>query len=481
MAWRFHLQSLPDRAWIDRDVPLQGGQVSEAVSAPASISGYLPAGYANRDDVKEWGALLVAEQDGRDPIAAIIDTVTTEGDRLKVEAGGFSMYPKDMPWIDADYSGIQVDPLDIIRMIWASLQAKPGGDLGVVLDATTSATQLGTPEDPKLTAAKAGVAAATTAEASAKAAYTAAAKSKESARAALLAAAGRPVSGLVLNQDSAPSGTRRSTKNLWLDKNDGNKGYVWDGKKWALQTVTSQATINARLSDLNAATANADAANKSWASRKKELSAAKSKKSAISGGEAQPFTLSWWETHDLGSVVDDLVKNTPFDYRESSAWSGDDITHRLELGEPTLGGRRPDLRFEIGVNVTAPPPLQERDYASEVLVLGAGEGRAMVRATASGNPGRLRRAVVVQHKGYGRASSAARRARLEVSERSAAWVFNSLDVIDHKLAPYGSFRPGDVIYVTGDAGWAQIDSWVRVLELNTDCTTGAINLRVEAT
>jgi len=52
MSWRFHLLTLPDRVWVDRDVPLQGGQVAEAVNGPAAISGYLPAGYANRAAVK---------------------------------------------------------------------------------------------------------------------------------------------------------------------------------------------------------------------------------------------------------------------------------------------------------------------------------------------------------------------------------------------------------------------------------------------
>jgi hypothetical protein len=52
--------------------------------------------------------------------------------------------------------------------------------------------------------------------------------------------------------------------------------------------------------------------------------------------------------------------------------------------------------------------------------------------------------------------------------------------VDHELAPYGSFKPGDMMYVTGDAGWAQLDTWVRILELTTDCTTGNINLKVEA-
>ena len=478
MSWRFHLLTLPDRVWVDRDVPLQGGQVAEAVNGPAAISGYLPAGYANRASVKEWGALLVAEQAGRDPVACIIDAVTTDGPRLKVEAGGFSMYPTGMPWTDADYAGIKVDPMDLARMIWASLQSKPGGNLGVVLDDTTSDVKLGIPEDPKLTAAKAGVAAATSAEASAKAAYNTAAAGQNAAKVDLLASAGKPSTGLVIWQDSAPSGDKRNAKNLWIDKNDLNKAYGWNGKKWVL-TGTNQATINTKLATYN--NSSPAGAKTLWDARKKELSAAKSKQSAISGGEAAPFTLTWWETHDLGSVIDDLAKNTPFDYRERSSWSGEDITHRLELGVPALGARREDLRFEVGVNVTVPPPLQERDYASEVYVLGSGEGRAMVVAGATGNPGRVRRATVVQRKDIGKKDKAAVAARAELAARTAEWTFSTLDVQNHPFAPYGSFRPGDVVYVTGDTGWRVLDDWVRVLEVNTDCVTGAIELKVEAT
>jgi hypothetical protein len=479
--WRFHLLTLPDRVWIDRDVPLQNASVTEAVSGPGAILGYLTLGYPNRDSVKEWGALLVAEQDGRPPVACIIDNVTTESGRLKVEAGGFSMYPTGMPWVDADYAGIQVDPLDIYRMIWAHLQSAPGGDLKVVVDTDTSSVRLGTPEDPKLTAAKSALATAVSAEASAKSTYTAAAKAKEVARVALLATAGRPASGLLLLSTSAPSGTRRSVKNLWLDTNNGNKGYIWTGKAWVAQTVSTQTAVNSALADYNTKTATATSANTAWSAKKKLLTAAKSAKSAINGGEAAPFTMTWWDTHDLGNVVGDLVKNTPFDYREVSAWdSSDNITHRIELAVPTLGGRRSDLRFEVGINVKAPPPLQQRDYASDVIVLGAGTGRAMVSATVTGNPGRVRRAVVVERKDLKKRDAAAAAGRVEVGKRSAVWIFNSLDVVDHELAPYGSFKPGDMMYVTGDAGWAQLDTWVRILELTTDCTTGNINLKVEA-
>jgi hypothetical protein len=470
--------TLPGRVWVDRALPLQGAQVTEAVSGAAAISGFVTTGYANLSALKEWGALIVAEKDGAAPVVAILDGVTTEGPKLKLEAGGFSMYPTGMPWTDEAYAGSKVDPLDLVRLIWDSLQSKPGGDLKVVVDDTKSPVRLGKPEDPKLTSAKATLATATANEAAAKAAYNSAAAAQNTYKVSLLAAGGRPSTGLVLWQDSAPSGDRRSPKNLWIDKNDGNKSYYWNGKAWAL-TGASQTTINSRLADYN--NASPAGAKATWDARKKELTAAKSAVSAIKDGKGEPFEMNSWSTHDLGSVIATLAKDTPFEYREVSAWSGEDITHRLELGTPALGSRRPDLRFEVGVNVSVRPPLHERDYASEVMVLGSGEGRAMVRATATGNPGRLRRAVVVQRKEIGKTDSAAARARAEVAARAAEWVFDSLSVLDHPFAPYGSFRPGDVVYVTGDAGWKQLDDWMRIVECTTDCATGNIELKVEAT
>lgn len=482
--WRFHLQSLPDRVWIDRDLPLQGARVVEAVSGPGSISGYLQDTYPNRDDVQEWGTLLVAEQEGRDPVACIIDSVTTERGQLKVEAGGFSMYPQGMPWTDPDYNGIKVDPLDIVWLIWSKLQAKPGGNLGVTVDQTSSTVRLGTPESAALTAAKTALANATNEEKAGRIAYTQASTAKNAAKNALLAAANRPTSGVVIVQDSAPSGAKRSTKNLWFDTNNGNLAHVWNGKGWTLslgEGAASQAeltTLRATYNDKSVITNNAATA---WKTDKTRLAAAKKRVTDVKGGAAVPFTLSWWDTHDLGNVIDELAKDTPFDYRERSTWVGDNIAHRLELGAPALGGRRPDLRFEVGVNVMAPPPLKERDYASEAVVLGAGEGRAMVRATATGNPGRVRRAVVIQRKDIRASAVAAGVARAEVAKRSAAWTFDSLDVTDHPFAPYGSFRPGDIVHVSGNAGWIQLDHWVRIQSIETDCVTGAINLRVGTT
>ncbi len=358
MGWRFHLQSLPSRVWVDRDLPLIGAVVTTAVNAPASISGSLPLGTQSGELIREWGSLLVAEQEGREPIAAIVDHVSVEGDTLRVEAGGFSMYPTGTPWLGKDFAGVNVDPLDMVRKIWDEVQSYPGGDLGVAVDGLVSPVRVGTPEVE-------------------------------------------------------------------------NNFTTSDGEDVSF----------------------------------------------VSG----PFRLAWWSTDDLGKVFNDLASSTPFEYMERSAWDGEKVTHRLQLGYPTIGARKPDLRFEVGVNVVAAPVADETEYASEVLLMGAGDGSARVKSDRlSVDTGRLRRVHVATDKALRSKTAANAAARPLLARFTPAESIESLEVIDHPSAPFGSFKQGDVIFVQGDAGWTDLDVWVRIHELTMNCETGGMSLKVGA-
>lgn len=485
--WRFHLLTLPDRVWIDRDLPLQGAQVITVLSGAASISGRLPLGYrgiespSGKRALVEWGAGIVAEQEGRDPVFGIVDEITTDGDWLVVSAGGFASYPTGMPWTGPTFSSTKVDSLDVVRLIWERLQSYKGGQLGVTVDDTKSGVVLGKPEDSKLTAAKASLERA-------KAALDDAQYYAEEDAAVIqyttdqtLKAAGLSAGGLVIRSTAEPKGDKRSKRNLWLKGNaDGlTAGFTWNGKRWVeLSAAKFNAASNHYLS-IDAQKAALAESKELLKKRKTEHSDAKSKVSDLRDGEAEPYTLSWWENHDLGSVISDLAKETPFEYREHTAWDGDNsLAHRLVIGCSEFGARKEHLRLEIGVNVTAPPPLTEGEYASQVLVLGAGEGRAMLNAFGNKDRGRLRRTVVVERKDLTKMDRVQAEARTEVELRDAEWNFDSLSLVDHPMCPYGSFTVGDYLYLTGDAGWAQLAQWVRVTEIAVDCVTGNIDLKV---
>jgi hypothetical protein len=182
--------------------------------------------------------------------------------------------------------------------------------------------------------------------------------------------------------------------------------------------------------------------------------------------EAGPVQLNWYTTDDLGQKIDSLSKETPYDYREHHFWDGDTIRHRQELGYPRLGRRLSDMRFVIGENVQIIPNVSvSDDYASEVLGLGAGEGRTMLRSHVTRPTNRLRRVAVVINK-----AARSQKSIDSVAKGELAWRHDALDVaeivlMDHPNAPMGAVQPGDEIPLQGSTGWYDLDGWFRVQEV----------------
>lgn len=188
------------------------------------------------------------------------------------------------------------------------------------------------------------------------------------------------------------------------------------------------------------------------------------------GAALGPYTLGWWATHDMGQEFDKLAAETPFDYQVVHSWDGDTIAHHLRLGYPALGTRRADLRFAVGENVSVVPKVEYsgNEYASEVIVLGAGEGRKMIHSPASRETGRLHRATVVADKQLTSQASALKAAEAELKARLGDADISELVVREHPHAPLGSFGIGDEILVHTRPGWSEgMDLWVRILAVTT--------------
>jgi len=197
--------------------------------------------------------------------------------------------------------------------------------------------------------------------------------------------------------------------------------------------------------------------------------------------EAGPHKLNYWDTTDLGAEAVRLAAETPFDFYETHAWSGEQVAHRIRLGYPRLGRRRKDLSFVVGVNIFTPPPVdwEGDDYASEVVVLGAGQGRKMIRGTASRQTTRLRRVAVVQRKDLRTKASANLAAASEVAARLGDADISEVVVSDHPNAPLGSYELGDEILVQTRRGWSQeLRLWVRILAMTIDPLTDETVLQV---
>lgn len=176
------------------------------------------------------------------------------------------------------------------------------------------------------------------------------------------------------------------------------------------------------------------------------------------GTAEEPYTLSWWDAPDIGQEIDSLSDETPFDYAEAPAWNADKsgIDLHIRLGYPRLGTRRDNLRFSAHENIIEPVPFTELGdlYASDVVVLGAGEGRDRINAWSEELGNRLRRVAVIDDKSITSFRRAQQRARDELSRRQNLVAFEEIVVdLTHSNSRLGSFQVGDDIPVTGDFPW----------------------------
>lgn len=155
-GWRFHAQRW-DGTWLHRELPLSDVQITHTLSGPGRLTATVEPVWGGllaedgRPLLEEWSTLIWAEVDGQIRGGGILVDSTFEGQRWRLDVAGISSYAADQPLVDtltwggptAGASGYGVDPLDVVRALWAHLQGKPNGALGVVVDATTSPYRLG--------------------------------------------------------------------------------------------------------------------------------------------------------------------------------------------------------------------------------------------------------------------------------------------------------------------------------------------------
>jgi hypothetical protein len=195
--------------------------------------------------------------------------------------------------------------------------------------------------------------------------------------------------------------------------------------------------------------------------------------------EAGPYKLNWYTNHNLAGDFDTLAAETPFDYHERHYWDGDTLRHHVDIGYPKLGRRREDLRFVYGVNVFDPASLARSGalYASGTMVLGAGEGAAMImslRERPVRPGGRLRRVAVVVDDTIKSKGAADKRAEAENQWRARLEDVESVVVQNHPNAPLGAVDIGDEIRIEGKGDWIGVDMWVRVLGISFQPANGNI-------
>lgn len=179
--------------------------------------------------------------------------------------------------------------------------------------------------------------------------------------------------------------------------------------------------------------------------------------------EAGPRKLAWYLTSDLGKEIDDLAKETPFDWAETFSWQGDQPHCHIRLGYPELGGRKDHLRFVLGENLATEPDVTEGDYVNQAYVLGAGEGPARVRGYAGVTDGRLRRTRTVDDSSKRSVAQANALASATLAASRGEYVVETIEVYDHPNAPLEAVELGDTIPLYAEMDWAIVDTYARII------------------
>ena len=326
-------QAILDGRWLAMELPLSDPEVTWALSGATRITGAFTPEMPTLADLglEPWGSWIYLEEDGEIRAAGILQPVQIDPDgKMSLSAIGPHGYAKRVPY-RSRYSGIGVDPADVVRVMWDHIQAFPRGDLGLTVEGSTPITIGTEPRDVEF------------------------------------------VTG--------------------------------EGEQVSFT--------------------------------------------------AGPYTLDYWQNTLVGSEVEKLGADTPFDFLENCRWrdsSRTDVQKWLSIHYPSVGERRTDLRFAQGENIIEFAPVEEPDdaYADVVYVQGKGEGIDKIQAEMETYVGgRIRLPAIVDDKTIDSVQRARTVAADELAARLASLVEVPEIVCDarHRNAPIGSFVPGDDLYV----------------------------------
>ena len=138
--------------FLDFDIPMEDVAVTDVLSAPCQVTGTVPMAFQHLrawDGLpvySEWDTRLLVEEDGQFIGQGILVHSEIDKGRLSLDCAGFSYYAKGQPY-EGDYSGTDLDPANVFRDIWEHLQGQPSGNLGVVVDETTTSRRIGVAGD----------------------------------------------------------------------------------------------------------------------------------------------------------------------------------------------------------------------------------------------------------------------------------------------------------------------------------------------
>jgi hypothetical protein len=134
---------------LDVDLPLTNVTFTDVLSGPAALSGTLAPEFAKlkasdgKPLLTEWGTSIWAEEDGNIIGGGFLVDSRFRGPVWEIDCMGYAGYLSKIPYLDS-WSGVEVDPLHVVRLMWEHVRTQPGGDIGLTVSTLTTPVRVGT-------------------------------------------------------------------------------------------------------------------------------------------------------------------------------------------------------------------------------------------------------------------------------------------------------------------------------------------------
>lgn len=449
--FRYSVQRYGTWEWLDLDAKLETDGPEWALSTYGVMEATLPpaAGNMRAEDrrliYEEWGTLIHAETGSgaaRRRWTGIVTRSELDGGQWKLKIREWAGYLDGMP-IERRIIGVEEDPADLLRKVWAGVNLMCAPGLNVTVAGSTP-IRLGTTSTQLVSEARA-VMKARKKELDA---YTKAKNAKKKDLAVLVA----DKSTVVAEARRQVAAAQRYVTQL---VNDGAPPFEVEE---AMQEVREQQTLlEEALTSYTEETGTGKAA----------LTTAKDLKSVAQVAydlaqeayndavdqerrDGGAYVISPDGISDAHDAIADLTKHG-FEWTTSTTYSEGAPVLTVHVHYPRAGRVRDDLIFEQGINIVSDlEPVRGGDeYANAGIGIGAGEGRNAIRQTVENTTRRMRRPAVIEDKSLNRDRLVNAALRAEIRARSGRAYIDEITVIDHPMTPIGSWAVGDEIRVTG--------------------------------
>lgn len=483
---------------LDWDVPVDSLSLTRSLSLACLVSATVPAWYHARTDdgghpvLLRGGTLLVVEEDDGTLTPALMDGESLADD-LEVEGTGLSTLAAGAPWAWSAGSWSGHDALSLWRHVWGRVIGASGVPRLTVTGDTACGVVVGRAPSAEWRRRLRMI--ATAQEWIDRRDARAEHWQREMDRLAVSIArhGGRKGIGEITVGSEVPQQSDGGSYRMHILTNSDGKAtrvYYWKWTSWGNGSwyYRSGASLSALADRWIAAKNTRDNAKGWFESRATFVAEQRAWMDAHPEQGPEHYTLSSWANRDLAADLESLRDLGGFDWVETARWDDQDNLIPQIHAVKTIGSRREDLHFELGVNIHAHPELHREEIATQVTVMGAGEGSKTLSADrAWSHPRLVTRHRTVSDSSLGTRQMVAARADREIKTARAAldWRFTGLTITDTPAAPIGRLGLGDTIRVTGTlADGTDLDQWVRVTEITrTWGESGAgdtIQIEVEA-